>query len=83
MAGPLTNIVLAIIMLPLLFLGFESKILTEIIVSGYLINAWLALFNLIPLWNFDGAKIYAWNKKIYFSMITVAVFMLFFYFMRI
>ncbi|MGV8171574.1 MAG: hypothetical protein ACP5OA_02665 [Candidatus Woesearchaeota archaeon] len=82
MAGPLTNIVIAIIILPLLFIDFSSGILKEILVSGYLINAWLALFNMIPLWNFDGAKIYAWNHKIFYIMILLAVSLIFFYFIR-
>jgi len=82
LAGPLTNIVLAIILLPLLFMHFSSSILTQIIDSGYLINAWLALFNMIPFWNFDGAKIYAWDRKVYFTLVIVAAFMIFLYFMK-
>jgi Zn-dependent protease len=81
MAGPLTNIIIAILLLPLLFMHFQSNIITQIIQFGFLINAWLALFNMIPLWNFDGAKIYAWNKKIFFTMILAAAFLLFVYFM--
>jgi Zn-dependent protease len=80
MAGPLTNIILAILMLPLLFIKFQNGIITDIITSGYLINAWLALFNMIPFGNFDGAKIYAWNRKIFYSMIIIASFLIFFYF---
>jgi len=82
MAGPLTNIILAIILLPLLFMHFASSIWTEIIDSGYLINAWLALFNMIPFWNFDGAKIYAWNRKVYFTLIIVSAFLIFLYFVK-
>jgi len=80
MAGPLTNIILAIIMLPLLFIKFQNGVITEIITAGYLINAWLALFNMIPFGNFDGAKIYAWNRKIFYIMILLASFLIFFYF---
>ena len=83
MAGPLTNIILAIILLPLLFMHFANNIITEIITSGYLINAWLALFNMIPFWNFDGAKIYAWDRKVYFAMIVAAAFLVFVYFMKV
>jgi len=82
MAGPLTNIILAILMLPLLFMNFSSNLVNNIIDSGYLINAWLALFNMIPFWNFDGAKIYAWNRKIFYSMIIAAAFLIFFYFVK-
>jgi len=82
LAGPLTNIILAIALLPLLFMHFSSSILTEIIESGYLINAWLALFNMIPFWNFDGAKIYAWDRKAYFTMVIVSAFLIFLYFVK-
>jgi Zn-dependent protease len=81
MAGPLTNIILAIILLPFLLINSSSWIIKEVIASGYLINAWLALFNMIPMWNFDGAKIYAWNRRVFFAIITTAAFMIFLYFM--
>jgi len=80
LAGPLTNIILAIALLPLLFIKFKSTIVTEIITAGYLINAWLALFNMIPFGNFDGAKIYAWDRKVFYITILVAAFLIFFYF---
>jgi Zn-dependent protease len=80
MAGPLTNIILAIILLPLLFINFSSTIVKIVVDSGYLINAWLALFNMIPFWNFDGAKIYAWNRKTFYTMIILSAFLIFFYF---
>jgi len=82
MAGPLTNIILAIILLPLLFIDFQSAILKEIIISGYLINAWLALFNMLPVWNFDGAKIYAWNKKVFYAMIIMSTVLIFLFFVN-
>lgn len=82
LAGPLTNVILAIILAPLLFMHFTSTLLTSIIDSGYLINAWLALFNMIPLWNFDGAKIYAWNRKIFYTTIAASAFLIFIYFMK-
>ncbi|MGV8151098.1 MAG: metalloprotease [Candidatus Woesearchaeota archaeon] len=80
-AGPLTNIAIAIILLPLLFLEITG-IWKEVVLSGYIINAWLALFNMIPLWNFDGAKIYAWNKIIYFATLILSAALVFLFFIR-
>lgn len=80
-AGPVTNLVIAILMLPLLFSNLPG-IWNEIIISGYIINAWLALFNMIPLWNFDGSKIYAWNKPIYFITVILAAILVFIFFIR-
>lgn len=81
LAGPLTNILLAIILLPLLFLDTTS-VLKEAIASGYIINSWLALFNMIPLWNFDGAKIYAWHKLVYFITVIISAILIFIFFIR-
>lgn len=81
LAGPATNIILAILMLPLLFIE-TIGVWKEIIVSGYIINAWLALFNMIPLWNFDGAKIWAWNKTAYIITALSAAVLIFIFFIR-
>ena len=40
---------------------------------GFMINSWLALFNLIPFGNFDGVKILRWNKAVYFIMVAIAL----------
>jgi Zn-dependent protease len=64
LAGPLMNLLLALAFLPgmLLFKG----LLGFAFLYGFLINSWLGLFNMIPVGNFDGAKIYSWNKRAYF-----------------
>lgn len=69
-AGPFTNIVLAIIFLIMLFFSIFPLIAQY----GFMINSWIALFNMIPLWNFDGKKILMWNKIAYFSLVAVAFF---------
>ena len=72
LAGPAVNIVLAA-----LFLGFllsnPSGITATIAYYGLLINAWLALFNMIPFGNFDGAKILKWNKLIYGFFVLIVI----------
>ena len=67
-AGPLANLVLAF-----LFLGFLISY-PEIVLFyyGFLINTWLALFNMIPFMPFDGAKILKWNKLVYGLMVFVS-----------
>jgi len=61
LAGPLTNVAVAVIFLPIwlfsdslftFFLGFE----------GMYINIFLALFNLLPVMPLDGAKVFGWSK---------------------
>ena len=72
-AGPLANLVLAFIFLSIM-INFGVNTLSK---YGFLINTWLALFNMIPLGNFDGKKILVWNKKVYGIMIAIAVVFMF------
>ena len=75
MAGPLTNIIFAVIFLSGLFV-FSTGALHELAHYGFVINGWLGLFNMLPFWNFDGKKILAWNKIIYGAMVGIGVFFL-------
>ena len=72
LAGPAVNIVLAALFLGFLFLN-PSGIAATIAYYGLLINTWLALFNMIPFGNFDGAKILKWNKLIYGFFVSVVI----------
>jgi Zn-dependent protease len=78
-AGPLVNIVLALIFLALTpfitknptdIVGF---IFMTIVVYGFIINSILAAFNLIPLGIFDGAKVLRWNPIIWGITFVVAI----------
>ena len=39
---------------------------------GYSTNSYLAVFNLIPVWNLDGSKVLRWNVGIWIAAIAVA-----------
>lgn len=58
-AGPATNYILASIFLGLTYLLPQ---LAFIFTIGLSVNLWLGLFNMIPFGNFDGLKIFYWNK---------------------
>jgi len=75
-AGPVTNLLLAGIFACILFL-FPTGFLAIIAAYGFHINAWLALFNMIPVWNFDGAKVLAWDKKAYAAILIIALALMF------
>ena len=66
-AGPAANLVLAVLFLPFVF------VFPAIAYYGLMINAWLALFNLIPFLGFDGHKIVEWSKPAYFIMLGIAI----------
>ncbi|MBN1275673.1 metalloprotease [Candidatus Woesearchaeota archaeon] len=65
-AGPSANLVLALLFLPFLFLFPVVGGL------GAWVNAFLALFNLLPLPGFDGSAVLAWDKKAYAALLVAA-----------
>lgn len=67
-AGPLVNIILAFLFL-LAFFVMPSLVFKY----GMLINAWLAIFNLLPVWMFDGAKVWRWSKAVFCVMMAVSI----------
>ena len=71
-AGPLANIGLAV-MFMLISLISPIVTLKTIAVMGASINSWIALLNMIPLWNFDGAKVLKWNKVVYGAVVIGAI----------
>ena len=55
----------------------ELSIIKAIIAVGFLVNSWLALFNMIPFWLFDGAKVFRWNKLVYFMVAAISFVLVF------
>ncbi|GAB4427626.1 MAG: peptidase M50 [Chloroflexi bacterium OHK40] len=82
LAGPVANLVLA-----LFFLGASFAIppraellgvpLRSVVAMGYSINAWLGLFNMIPAGPFDGAKVLAWDWRVFGATVAVALLLTF------
>jgi len=67
-AGPGASLLLAIFFL-LLSILFQPL---PIFISGFAINSWWAFFNLLPFGNFDGPKIWRWNKGVYGALLLTA-----------
>jgi Zn-dependent protease len=76
LAGPVTNLALALIFLLALIASVALRLplplwAGDILYDGFRFNAWLGLFNMIPAGPFDGAKVLAWDWRVF--AITVAV----------
>lgn len=83
-AGPLANIVIAAVTLPLyLFVFFETPALGKIVGFICLINAFLATFNLLPFGPLDGVKVIRWNANVWVILLIVAVAMMMVIFLRL
>ncbi|UCH12657.1 MAG: hypothetical protein JSW18_01545 [Candidatus Omnitrophota bacterium] len=75
-AGIAANLTIALLFL-ILFLYAPFAVVKDIGLYGFVINSWLALFNLIPFGNFDGVKVLNWNRTIYIVMVTMALMLMF------
>jgi len=73
-SGPLANIVIAAVTLPLyLFVFYETSIMGEIVGFICFINSFLATFNLLPFGPLDGGKIIRWNVNVWIILFIVGV----------
>ncbi|BBD72564.1 peptidase M50 [Sulfodiicoccus acidiphilus] len=77
-AGPVTNLVVALISLALVFFVPMPFLLQFFLVSTADINAFVALFNMIPFGVFDGYKIFRWSKTWWIAVVLIALGLLFF-----
>jgi Zn-dependent protease len=76
-AGPLANIIVASITLPIyLYVVFELQIINQIVGFICLINAFLATFNLLPFGPLDGVKIIRWNATVWIILLIIAIIIL-------
>lgn len=75
-AGIAANLVIALLFL-LLFTLAPFSFAKHIGLYGLVINSWLAMFNLIPIANFDGVKVLRWNRSVYIVMVIMVLSLMF------
>ena len=89
LAGPVVNMVLAVVFAVAFIIAASwiaysksstgnetSQIQTYLLDITYIgaeINAWLAFFNLIPWGNFDGFKVFHWNRKVWIILFIISI----------
>ncbi|MEM0355402.1 MAG: site-2 protease family protein [Desulfurococcaceae archaeon] len=74
-AGPLSNIILAIISIIIRIVAYPimSPIWRSILYLMLRINSWIALFNLIPLPPLDGSKVINWKPTLWLSAFILSI----------
>ncbi len=79
LAGPLTNVAVAMAFLPI-FLLSDSLFTFFLGFEGMYINIFLALFNLLPIMPLDGAKVFGWGKAkwatVFVPLVAVFIFLI-------
>ncbi len=74
-AGPLMNIILAIVFLSLTLIS--DGFVKTLFIFGFRINSWMAVFNMLPFWILDGKKVWEWDKKVFWVAMIMAAGLLF------
>ncbi len=77
LAGPLTNLILALVFSALGLVFPLSTGGMDIWFFASKINIWLGLFNMIPIFPLDGSKIFDWNVFVwgFFGLVFLALFL--------
>lgn len=76
LAGPATNWALAILFFALAVAFSPIELFLDVFTTGYIVNAWLAFFNLWPILGLDGTKVMAWDLRIWLGAIVFSLFLL-------
>jgi len=70
-AGPAVNIIMGTFAVIMAYM--TGGVLSSIFWIMATINAFFAVFNMIPILPFDGSKIFKWNVAVYLLMVAAAV----------
>jgi Zn-dependent protease len=82
-AGPMANMVLALIFIAIAVLVYPFKVHSGIFnlaflicTVGFSVNSFLATFNLLPIYSLDGTKVLKWNVGIWIVVFVIAALMM-------
>ena len=71
-AGPITNMIFASVLIAVAFPLLPSSLALMLFFAAY-INAFMAVFNLVPFGILDGFKIFSFNKKYWAIAFAVSI----------
>ena len=81
-AGPISNLILIGVSYMLIGISYAilptnfdlASLLLQVGITGVSLNIFIGLFNLLPIGVLDGAKVLAWDAKIWISLIGLFIF---------
>ncbi len=71
--GPGINFLIALLALPFTFVVDSEAFLPSTMATVAQVNALLCVFNMLPIWNLDGRKIWYWSKLVYIASMGLAI----------
>lgn len=71
LAGPISNLILGIILI-IAGLLLANPLIATVLITAAVINFWFAFFNLLPIFMLDGTKVLAWRPDIWVVFIIIA-----------
>ena len=80
LAGPLTNLAIAAILVPFINLPTPWYL---VVALGAWINSFMAFFNLIPFGVMDGLKVLLWDKRVWAAAFVISIILMVYTGMRI
>ncbi len=72
-AGPGTNALVGFACLPLAILLDPGSLVGYVAYIAVFVSAFLGLFNMLPIFPFDGSKVWRWSKPAYLGMVALLV----------
>ena len=71
--GPGTNCLMGALLFPVAMFGGGFPLVQYLAIQIIWVNVILGIFNMIPFWIFDGAKIWKWNAGAYIGLLALLV----------
>ncbi len=76
LAGPMANVAVVLALMPIAALGVGGPWVSYGLIVVAYFNAFLAVFNMIPVLPLDGAKVFKWDAGVYVASMAVVVVLL-------
>ncbi len=70
-AGPMTNAIIGFAFFPVAFLLGPNSTFGYIATTIVIVSTFLGTFNMLPIFPFDGSKVWRWSAAVYLGMVAM------------